>query len=146
MIGPRGGGCQRLAAPGQGSKRRLDTPAAGRVCCRAMSEELRRHPRQPIQVDFRAREAAGSGLLLFEGVDLSAGGAFLRSDILLEQGEVLVVEFRVPGVPRLMKSQARVAWVRRFPADGEAPGMGVQFLALPEEDRKALESYLRGGA
>ncbi len=96
--------------------------------------------------DFRAKDTEGSGHLLFEAVDVSAGGAFLRSDILLEQGEALVLEFRVPGVPRLMRSAAKVAWVRRFPKEGELPGMGVQFLALTEEDRAVLQTFLAAGA
>ncbi|MBX5483576.1 MAG: PilZ domain-containing protein [Myxococcaceae bacterium] len=107
-----------------------------------MAEEQRRHPRKSLQVDFRAKNASGAGQLLFEGVDLSAGGSFLRSELLLEDGEALVVEFRVPGVPRLMKAQARVAWVRRFPRDGEPAGMGIEFLSMSEEDRSILESYL----
>lgn len=107
-----------------------------------MGEQQRRFDRKSLQVDFRARQGSGAGQLLFEGKDLSAGGSFLRSDILLEEGEALVVEFRVPGVPRLMKAQARVAWVRRFPKDEEQPGMGVEFLAMSDEDRQILQEYL----
>lgn len=111
-----------------------------------MGEEQRKFPRQTLPVDFRARNASGAGQLLFEGVDLSAGGSFLRSELLLEQGETLVVEFRVPGVPRLMKAQARVAWVRRFPKEEEPAGMGIEFLAMGDEDRELLNQYLGGGA
>lgn len=110
-----------------------------------MTADQRRHPRQALLVDFKARDTEGTGHLLFEAVDVSAGGAFLRSDILLEQGDALVLEFRVPGVPRLMRSAAKVAWVRRFPKDGEPPGMGVQFLALTEEDRTVLSTFLAAG-
>lgn len=107
-----------------------------------MGAEQRRFPRKSLQVDFRARNTRGSGQLLFEGVDLSPGGSFLRSDLLLEEGETLVVEFRVPGVPRVMKAQARVAWVRRFPREEEPPGMGVEFLSMSEEDKGVLTDYL----
>lgn len=95
-------------------------------------------------MDFRAQNAAGAGQLLFEGLDLSAGGTFLRSELLLEQGETLVVEFRVPGVPRLMRAQARVVWVRRFPKDGEDAGMGIEFLSMSDDDRRLLEAYFVG--
>ena len=107
-----------------------------------MGEDQRRFPRKSLQVEFRGRNTSGAGQLLFEGIDLSAGGSFLRSDILLEQGEALVLEFRVPGVPRLMKTQAKVAWVRCFPKDDEQPGMGVEFLAMSDEDRAVLGEYL----
>ena len=104
--------------------------------------DQRRHARRALEVVFRAREAEASGELLFEGADLSAGGAFLRSDLLLEQGESLAVEFRVAGLTRLIKAQARGAWVRRFPEPDEIAGMGVQFLAMSEEDRAALLKHL----
>jgi uncharacterized protein (TIGR02266 family) len=107
-----------------------------------MGEEQRRSPRKSLQVDFRARDAGGAGQLLFEGRDLSTGGSFLRSDVLLELGEDLVVEFRVPGVPRLIRAQARVAWVRRFPKFDETAGMGVEFLDMGKDDRTLLDDYL----
>jgi uncharacterized protein (TIGR02266 family) len=107
-----------------------------------MGEEQRRYARKTLQVDFRGRDAQGAGLLLFEAADLSPGGTFLKSDLLLEDGEPLSVEFRVPGVPRLMRAQARVAWVRRFPKPGEPAGMGVEFLAMTEEDRAVLTDYI----
>ncbi len=107
-----------------------------------MSPEHRRFARQPLQVAFRGKDLEGAGQLLFEGADLSAGGAFLRSDVLLEQGERLSVEFRVPRMPRLLKAQARVAWVRRFPDGAEPAGMGIEFLVLTDEDSAVLSQYL----
>ena len=107
-----------------------------------MGTEQRRSQRARLAVDFRGKDQSGAGQLLFEGADLSVGGTFLQSDVLLEQGETLQLEFRVPGMPRLMRAQARIAWVRRFPKDGEPAGMGVQFLAMTEEDSRALGAYL----
>lgn len=107
-----------------------------------MGDEQRRHARKSLQVDVRAKNASASGQLLFEGIDLSSGGSFLRSELLLEEGETLGVEFRVPGVPRLMKAQARIAWVRRFPKGDETAGMGIEFLAMSDEDRAVLDEYL----
>ena len=105
--------------------------------------EMRRSPRKSLTVEFRGKDAQGSGELLFEGIDLSVGGAFLKSPLLLEEDETFSLEFRVPGVARLLRAQARVAWVRRFPDAGEAPGMGVAFLGMSEADRKVLDAYLR---
>ncbi len=107
-----------------------------------MTRQTRRHPRQSLLVDFKGRDASGIGQLWLEGSDLSAGGAFLKSDLLLEHGEKLALEFRVPGVPRLMRAQARVAWVRRFPKDEEPSGMGVEFMSMSDEDRGVLTQYL----
>jgi uncharacterized protein (TIGR02266 family) len=107
-----------------------------------MGEEQRGAERKPLQGEFRGKDATGAGELWFEGVDLSAGGSFLRSELLLEQGENLQVEFRIPNLARPLRAQARVAWVRRFPEPGEPPGMGVQFLSMADEDRRILTQYL----
>jgi uncharacterized protein (TIGR02266 family) len=107
-----------------------------------MLDQKRRHPRKSLKVDFRGKDARGAGLLLFEGADLSTGGTFLKSELLLEEGEPLSVEFEVPGVPRVIRASARVAWVRRFPKSGEPSGMGVEFVAMTDEDRGILDGYL----
>ncbi len=102
----------------------------------------RRHARKAIPVDFRGTDGDGVGTLVFEGADLSPGGTFLKSEVLLEEGERLWLEFHVPGVPKALKAQARVAWVRRFPTEPQPAGMGVEFLSMPDEDRALLQRYL----
>lgn len=99
-------------------------------------------------MEISARESGGVGELLWEGADLSPGGAFLKSDLLLEKGDTFTLEFSLPGSPRRFRSGARVAWVRRFPKAGEAAGMGVEFVSMSEEDRRALSAFLTesGGA
>ena len=100
----------------------------------------RRHARHPLKVEFKGLDARGE--LHFTGADLSVGGSFIRSDLLLEQGEPLSLEFWVPGVPRPMRAEGRVAWVRRFPEPSQQSGMGFEFLSMSEEDRAVLAEYL----
>jgi uncharacterized protein (TIGR02266 family) len=109
-----------------------------------MSAEHRRHARKAISVEFKGTEASGVGELLFEASDLSAGGTFLKADLLLEQGERLWLTFRVPGMPKLMRAEGIVKWVRRFPEGSEPSGMGVEFEHVAEEDRLVLVKYLEG--
>ncbi|MDP3234904.1 MAG: PilZ domain-containing protein [Myxococcales bacterium] len=106
-----------------------------------MSAEQRRFERKTLNVLFNARDAQGVGQLMFESADLSPGGTFLKSDLLLEQGEALSVEFAVLE-GRVIRAQARVAWVRRFPQAREVAGMGVEFVSMPEADREALMLFL----
>jgi c-di-GMP-binding flagellar brake protein YcgR len=82
------------------------------------------------------------GQLVFEAADLSQGGAFLKSDLLLEPDETLNMEFQIPHTGHTVRAQLRVVWVRRFPEEGEVPGMGVSFLAMSESDQQALDRYL----
>lgn len=107
-----------------------------------MSADQRRHERKALAVEFRAHDGRGAGQLVFVSADLSAGGTFLRSELLLEQGEALSLEFSLPDRPVSIRAHARVAWVRRFPQSGETAGMGVEFLGLDEADRQALRKYL----
>jgi uncharacterized protein (TIGR02266 family) len=109
-----------------------------------MSADQRKFLRKSLEVRFRAlapgHDGAVAGHLSFDSVDLSAGGPFLRSDLLLEQGEALSLEFALDG--RLIKAQAHVAWVRRFPVQHEPAGMGVEFVSMHDADRRLLERYL----
>ena len=110
-----------------------------------MGNEQRRHVRRSLVAQVRAKDTDGVGTLLFETADFSPGGTFLRSDLLLEEGEPLILEFEIPGTSRALSAQARVVWVRRFPKAGEEAGMGVEFLSMSEGDRAALTRYLDGG-
>jgi uncharacterized protein (TIGR02266 family) len=101
----------------------------------------RREDRAAVQTRFSARDASGAGTLTFESANLSTGGAFLKSDLLLEQGEALSLYFQVPGEGSV-QAQARVAWVRRFPEAGQVAGMGVEFLSIKDAERQALARWL----
>jgi uncharacterized protein (TIGR02266 family) len=109
-----------------------------------MSEHRRQFQRVALQVNFHGKGADGSGELIFESTDISAGGTFLKSDLLLEEGELLSLEFTVPGVTRRLRAQAKVAWVRRFPEPKEPAGMGMTFLVMDAEDQGALADHLQG--
>lgn len=101
----------------------------------------RKEDRAAVQARFSARDTSGAGTLTFTSEDLSTGGAFLRSDLLLEQGEALSLFFDVPdGVS--VQAQARVAWVRRFPEPGQVAGMGVEFVSIRDEEKQAIARWL----
>ncbi len=107
-----------------------------------MASDQRRSERKSLKVEFQGRDAHGVGRLHFTSADVSTGGTFLVSELLLEQGEALQLEFELPGASQPLRAQARVAWVRRFPVEGEAAGMGVEFTAMSDEDRGALAKHL----
>lgn len=109
---------------------------------RPTDTDQRRTPRVRVDVEFKAREGHGGGSLQFRAADLSLGGAFLCSALLLEEGETLGLEFRLPGSHRLLKATARVAWVRRFPNGEQPAGMGMEFLSMSPEDREVLGRHL----
>jgi uncharacterized protein (TIGR02266 family) len=107
-----------------------------------MADNQRSTERKAIRVEFRSSAEGGAGELVFTTLDVSVGGAFLESELLFEEGERLWVEVNVSSHPTPIRAQARIAWVRRFPQEGERPGMGLQFIGMSEEDRAALEQFL----
>lgn len=78
------------------------------------------------------------GTIRFDTRDLSLGGAFLRSDLLLEVGEQLELEVQLPGGPPL-KTRAKVVRVNQTEA---TPGMGIAFSELSERDRDRVRAFL----
>jgi uncharacterized protein (TIGR02266 family) len=104
---------------------------------------VRRFIRKPVAAQIRSRDNAGQGHLFFDSQDLSVGGAFLRADLLLEQGDLLDLEFTLPDGGPSMEARARVAWVRSSDSEqAGSAGMGVEFLNLSPTDREALATFL----
>ena len=73
----------------------------------------------------------------FSSADISGGGAFLRSDLLFEVGEMLMMEFDLPGGHHI-RTQGRVVRVARGGAKDKFPGMGLEFIDLSSDDRAAI--------
>ncbi|MBI5017260.1 MAG: PilZ domain-containing protein [Deltaproteobacteria bacterium] len=109
------------------------TPIAG---------ERRANPRIPVVV----REAqCRVGIDVFFGcaVNVGRGGLFISSVRPRHPGEVHEIQFEVPGLDRIFRCRARVVWSRRYAAkSSRSPGFGLQFLDLPQEDRRALEAWV----
>jgi Tfp pilus assembly protein PilZ len=99
---------------------------------------VRRYERKAVAAKVTGKEEAGLGHLFFDSQDISLGGAFLKADLLLEVGEELALELRLPD-GKTFDTRARVAWVRRVEGAG---GMGIEFLDLEQDARERLASYL----
>ena len=97
--------------------------------------------RHPVSVEFRAHEAnqAQHGDILFDVLNMSQGGAFLRSDVLLDIGTSLEI-----GLPFEFLQGAvtgRVAWVTRGDKD-QAAGMGIEFVGLDDMQQSKLNAWI----
>lgn len=126
--------------------------------------DTRRHARATLELPVVVSDAANrvAGGIRFASADVSGGGAFLRSDLLFEVGEILTLEFDLPG-GRHVRARGRVVRVSRGSAEPRTdavegqpekngkprsasrdrfPGMGVEFLDLTPEDRAAIEERL----
>ena len=109
-----------------------------------LRRDMRRHARQAVEIPVVVTDAENQirAHMRFSVANLSKGGAFLRSDLLFEVGEVLELEIQLPGARRI-RTRGKVVRVSRGSARGAPAGMGIEFLGLDAVDRAALESILR---
>ncbi len=103
----------------------------------------RKFERKPAELPVTVR-AAGSkveGSIRLDSVDVSEGGAFLRSQLLFEIGEILQLEFPLPG-GTVVKATGRVVRVSRARGKDGVAGMGIEFTRLAMSDRRAIGTSL----
>lgn len=113
----------------------------------AFSGPLRQHVRSPLLLPIRISDTVNrsEGQIQFNTQDLSAGGAFIRSDLLFEVGEELQLDLTLPG-GRTVRARGRVVRVACDASDDVVPGMGIQFAALDDEDRDAIGALVTRGS
>ncbi len=109
--------------------------------------EKRLSERKHIKVQITVHDGEGFGDLYFETQDVSTGGIFITSDILLDVGEKLHLEFQLPDSSNkpveAEGTVVRVIRVPRLPGKDFKPGMGIKFTKISPEDKKRLEEFLK---
>lgn len=112
-----------------------------------MPPEKRSNPR------FLARIAIFHGpyqkeILTDYSVNMSTGGVFIESRMILEEGTEITVKFNLPNTDRIIVAKAMVAWVNSPSAPKKPslpPGMGLQFLDLSLDDLHTIRAFLAEG-
>jgi uncharacterized protein (TIGR02266 family) len=104
----------------------------------------RRHERRSVELPITVSDAANrvAAIIEFSMQDLSTGGAFIRSQLLFEIGEVLRLQFALPN-GRSVRAGGRVVRVARDTGDDVVPGMGIEFVDLADADREAVASMIK---
>ena len=101
--------------------------------------EQRKFERKPAELAVTVR-AAGNTIeagIRLDSLNVSEGGAFLRSDLLFEVGDVLHLEIPLPDGP-VVKATGKVVRVSRARGKDGAAGMGIEFTRLAMSDRRAI--------
>ncbi|HEY0706093.1 MAG TPA: PilZ domain-containing protein [Polyangia bacterium] len=104
----------------------------------------RKFDRKPAELPVIVR-AAGTKVqagIHLDSLDVSEGGAFLRSQLLFEVGQVLQLEIPLPS-GQTVKATGKVVRVNR-PRNGDegVAGMGIEFTRLAMNDRRAIATSL----
>jgi uncharacterized protein (TIGR02266 family) len=81
-------------------------------------------------------------------INMSTGGVFIESSMILPEDTELTVKFNLPDSDTIISARARVAWLND-PLDLKKaslpPGMGLQFLTLSMEDMHTIRTFLDKG-
>ena len=101
--------------------------------------EQRKFERKPAELAVTVRAAGNTveGGIRLDSLNVSEGGAFLRSDLLFEVGDVLHLEIPLPEGP-VVKATGKVVRVSRARGKDGAAGMGIEFTRLAMSDRRAI--------
>lgn len=105
--------------------------------------DQRKFDRKPAELAVTVKAAGNrvEGSITLDSLDVSEGGAFLRSDLLFEIGDVLHLEITLPG-GQAVKATGKVVRVSRRRGKEGVPGMGIEFTRLAMSDRRAISISL----
>lgn len=105
--------------------------------------DMRRHRRKPEELPVTVRAAGNKvdGGIHLDATNLSEGGAFLRSSLLFEVGELLHLEIPLAS-GQIVKASGKVVRVSKSRSTVQEPGMGIEFATLSPEDRQTLAAHL----
>ena len=110
----------------------------------ATPDDDRRYSRR-VQLDVDIGLHSETNFFVGFAEDISDGGLFVATYDLLPVGTELTLSLVLPG-GRQIVAPARVTWIRD-PHDGDlAPGVGVHFERLSDEDRDAIDRFLKARA
>ena len=106
--------------------------------------DMRKHPRRTVELPVLVSDSANrvKAGIRFGTTEISVGGAFLRSDLLFEVGEILNLQIELPPNRRI-SAVGRVVRVSRGTFQDPVAGMGIEFVDLSPADRVALEAAIR---
>jgi len=76
--------------------------------------------------------------------DISTGGLFITTTNRHVVGDVIEIRFTFPTVNDPIEITASVQWVRDEFSEGELPpGIGVQFVGLPDDIAAKINAYIK---
>lgn len=115
-----------------------EVPRAPAVPAPTPHEEHRASQRTSLSVELHLASESH----FFSGLsgDISEGGVFVSTYRDLAVGSLVDIEFSLPGSERTIHARGEVRWHRDASPDA-APGVGVAFEELSEEDRALIHRF-----
>ena len=103
------------------------------------ADGLRRFPRKRFLSDVYVMDDAGFGFVL-EATDISRGGVFLKTPLLLDEGETCFVRFEL-DTDRAVNARGHVCRANSVPYSRYPSGIAIRFDFLDDNSRLALENF-----
>jgi type IV pilus assembly protein PilZ len=102
-----------------------------------VKSDKRRSARAPIvvRVDYSTVDAFFSEFTR----DVNEGGLFIHTDEPCGVDSIVSLQFSVPGIDEPIRTRGRVVWA----AQGDAPGMGIEFEDLDDAARARINQLVR---
>ena len=106
--------------------------------------ENRKHRRVEAFVPLRYKELRGNTYLTKGTLskNLSEGGTRFSADRFIPLSAHLMIEMRLPKIPRDIKMVSKIAWIKKLPAGGDYE-IGSNFLAMSGEDEKLISTFVK---
>jgi CheY-like chemotaxis protein len=133
---------------GEASKTHAGVVLSKPLQARAFFDAVRRFVPLPhrrtrrVSINFRFTYRVGDRVAQAFSRDLSARGAFLKTDRLLPLGTRLELSFCIPGFSEGVQCGAVVRGTSSTRHAGEPGGIAIEFEGLSEADRKLLETFM----
>jgi len=132
---------KKSAGNGKSTGRARKGIAAGPVAAGDGDGRSGRRVQVNLLVDYKA-----GGTYLFDFCkDLGTGGVFIQTTKPLATGSAIDLTFTIPDSKETLITKGTVIWVQDIVPDREdlTPGMGVQFQAFSNEQRRMLEDFVQ---
>ncbi len=102
----------------------------------------RKYLRSPLLVT-KVKDGKSGKIFFGYANNISRKGLFIQSINPRAEGEVLIIEFSIPGIEEPFSCAAEVIWRRDFSYTSKhEPGMGLMFLDLPEDKAAAIDDWV----
>ena len=108
-----------------------------------MQDNRRRENRAEIELEIDL--GAYGQYALSRLVNVSIGGAFVRSRVLHEGGTSVTLRFALPGNSELIHIEGEVVWTydQRGETDVNASGLGIAFKKIDPQDQQRIQQYVQ---
>jgi len=76
---------------------------------------------------------------------LSLGGCFVRTLKPAPEGQRIIIKIMIPELRKEVSASGKVVWVNRWDENRKPntlPGMGIEFIEIPEEEREYLKEII----